>query len=198
MSLKTGELIELIQQAAGTFNKDIVSLVVCTVNSVDEDAFTCDCTPISGVAATQIPKVKLSAEANDGFSLIPKVDSTVVVANSTRNSYYVFMYSDIQKVKCYIDSSNYFEFDATSFRFNDGAHGGIAKTRVIELKLNALETQVNALKAVIAAILSAGSSSPGTSVTNGSLAAYFTGYNVTPITLTTQAELSNNKITHGS
>lgn len=191
-------LIESIQRAAGTYNKDIVSIIVCTVsdNSNADTDFTIDCTPISGEADTSIPKVKLNAEANDGFLIVPSIGSTVMVANSTRNGYYVYMYSDIDKVSCVIDGSNSYTFDKNGFVFNSGAFGGMAKTGVIAAKLDVLEGEVNTLKAVIAAILNAGASAPLIPVLQGTLAAFFSGYNVVPLTPTTQIEISDNKIKH--
>lgn len=187
---------ELIQQLAGTFNKDFVEMITCTVDSVDEDAFTCSCTPISGVANTNIPNVKLNAEANDGFTKIPAIGSTVVVANSTRNQYYVYMYSDIDAIVCIIDGQNSYRFDASGFVWNDGNFGGMAKTGVISTKLNTVETAANQLKTAVIAINSAASGSPGTPVTNAILAGFFASVLPALITLTTQAEISDNKIQH--
>ena len=96
-------LQDAVQMLAGTYNKDIVSLILCTVDKVND--FTIDCTPISGEATTQIPGVKLNSEANDGFMIVPKEGSTVLVATSSRNDYFTVMYSDIDKVVCVIDLS---------------------------------------------------------------------------------------------
>ncbi len=77
-------------------------------------------------------------------------------------------------------------------------YGGIPKAESITNKLNALETQENAFKTIVSAILAAGVSSPTTPVTNATLAALFTSFNITPITPTVQINLENEKIKHGN
>lgn len=153
---------DLVQKLAGTYNKDIVNLIVCTVNSVN--GFTCDCTPISGEATTTIEKVKLNAENNDGFLIVPKVDSTVIVANSNRNDYYVWMYSDIDKVVCVIDNNNSFEFSKDGFVWNGGQKGGLVNIEQQTTKINSRFTTIkNALASVFAGIDSSIASLGGTS-----------------------------------
>jgi hypothetical protein len=185
---------DLIQKMAGTYNKDIVSLILCNVDKVND--FTIDCTPISGQATTPIPGVKLNSEANDGFMIVPKVGSTVLVATSSRNDYFTIMYSDIDKVVCVIDNSNSYEFSSSGFVWNGGNFGGMAKTGIISTKLDTLEAEINNLKAVIAAIITAGTSLPMVPVLQGTLAAFFSGYNIVPLIPTTQIEISDNKIKH--
>lgn len=139
------QIVTAIQQAAGTFNRDIVSIVLCNVDSISDDGFTCDCTPIGGNADTQIPEVKLNAEANDGFLITPTIDSTILVASSTRNNYYVLMYSDIQKVTCVIDNDNSFEFSSAGFIWNGGSLGGLTKTLELKAQLDKLNAQLQAV-----------------------------------------------------
>lgn len=187
---------ELIQKLSGTFNKDFVQLMACTVNSVDPLAFTCQCTAISGDSATDITAVQLNAEANDGLIVFPAVGSTVIVANSTRNGYYVFMYSDITGVSCVIDGNNSYNFDSNGFVFNGGALGGIGKTSVISSQLNNVETAINQLKAAVILINAAASSSPSTPVTNATLAGFLAGISVVLLSLTTQPLISDTKVQH--
>lgn len=131
-----------VQKLADTFQKDIVSIFVCNVDSVDEDARTCDCTPISGDATTQIPGVQLMAEVNDGMLLIPEVDSTVIVALSTRNTAFVLMYSDLNTAKIITSELT---------QFNDGSFNGLAKVQELTQKLNILEADLNVLKTAFSA-----------------------------------------------
>ena len=51
---------------------------VCTVDSVDLTNLTCYCVPINGDA--DIQEVRLMANIDNGFLLIPEVDSVVVVS----------------------------------------------------------------------------------------------------------------------
>lgn len=129
------EIREAIEKISGTHLSDKVNIVVCTVDSINEDEFTCDVTPVSGDATTQIPGVQLNSEKNDGFTIIPKVGSTVIVAYSTRNNPFVLMFSDVEKVLAVQDQ----------WVFNDGSFGGLTKT--IELK-----TQLDKSNAVLDAI----------------------------------------------
>lgn len=155
---------ELIQQLAGTFNKDFVQIIACTVDSIDEDAFTCECTAITGNADTKISSVKLNTEANDGFTIIPAIGSSVLVANSTRNGYYVFMYSDIDKVICVIDNNNSYTFSSQGFVWNDGTFGGLINIVAQTTKLNLLVSQLQAQLTLIATGITGagGSYAPGT------------------------------------
>lgn len=199
MSLSATEKAQLregIQKLAGTFDRDFVSIFLANVDDVSASDRTIKVTPISGGSSAQISNVLISPEANDGVLMIPAIDSTVLIGTSVKNKYYVLMFSDVDKVICNIDANNYYEFSSSGFIWNGGAFGGIGKTGVIASKLNVQEAAENALKIIISAILSAGASSPGTPVTNGTLAAFFAGYNVVPITPTTQVEISDDKIKH--
>lgn len=117
-----------IQRLAGTYLKDIISIYACNVDSVDDGGRTCDCTPIGGDANTSLPGVLLCAENNNGFIIFPSVNSTVIVALSTRNTAFVLMYSDIDKVQ-----------------FMDGSLGGMVITPKLVTRLNDIENKVNAI-----------------------------------------------------
>lgn len=169
-----------IMKLAGTYLKDIVSIMPCNVDSVDQDNRVCDCTPIGGDAATQIPSVQLCAENDDGFLVFPKIGSTVIVGLSTRNTAFVIMYSGVSNIQML-----------------DGSLGGLAVTGVLAAKYNILETFANQLITAVIAINSAASGSPAAPVTNATLAAFLATIIPTLKTLTTQAEIENNLITQG-
>ncbi len=116
-----------VQKLAGTYLKDIVSILSCTVDSVDADNRVCDCTPIGGDATTSIPGVQLCAENNNGLVVFPKVGSTVIVAQSIRNNTFVMMFSDVDAIQ-----------------FMDGTFGGLVKIIDLTTKLNNLKTEVQA------------------------------------------------------
>lgn len=182
--MKDREIEESIQKLAGTYQKDIVSLKLCTVTSVDKESRTCECTPISGNADTTIPKVRLMAEANDGFLVLPKAGSTVMVALSSRGYAYVFMYSDIDEVNITIgEAGNYTSFDIKDGlqQFNDGSFGGMVKIVALTTKLNNLITQLTAQLGLIATGIAAG----GGSYTPGTLSTF------------NKIDYENIKITHG-
>lgn len=157
------QLKQAIQQLAGTHNKDDVMSFDCTVDSVSENDFECDVTAIGGTATTKIPSVRLAAEANDGFTLIPKVGSTVTVTITKNGLAYVSMFSDIDKVKAVINKTKIVMEDG-KITFNDGSFNGLIKIDSQTLKLNQLVDQLQAQLALIATGIAAGggSYSPGT------------------------------------
>jgi hypothetical protein len=159
-------------------NEDAYS-VVCRVDSIDLTEGTCYCIPVNG--DPDIQGVRLQAKKQTGFLIKPTIDSEVVVSFLSDSSAFISQYSTF-----------------TEMQLNGDANGGIAKTAVVRTKLNTLEAQENALKVIVAAIIAAGASSPSTPVTNGTLAAYFTTFNVTAIVPTTQAEISSTTVKHGN
>lgn len=133
---------EAVQQLAGTSLSDEVYIVVCSVESVNEDTRTCDCVAISGKAGVDIPGVQLMAEVDDGFLLIPAVESTVIVAYSKRNVPYITMFSEITKVLI-ITGDTTIEVKDGSIKLNDGTFGGLIKIEELINKINRLENKVN-------------------------------------------------------
>lgn len=170
-----------IQKLAGTFNRDIVSIILCSVDSVDETKRTCDCTPIGGDATTQIPSVQLMAEVNDGLLLLPKVGSSVVVGLSTKNNAFVLFYSDLDKIKIITSLT----------QFNDGGFGGLTKVEVLTQQLNKLEQDINTLKTAFSnwiVIPNDGGAALKT------ISSVWFGSQLTP---TKKTDLENTKVTHG-
>ncbi len=170
-----------IQKLAGTYLRDIVSIVVCTVDSVDFDNRECDCTPISGDADTQIPGVLLCSENNNGLVVSPKVGSTVIVAQSTRNTAFVIMYSDIDKVQ-----------------FMDGTFGGMIKLldpddteKGVLKKLNNIENKIDDLISAINGWV------PVPNDGGAALKAALTSWLATDLTLTVRGDIENELITQG-
>lgn len=90
---------EIIQELAGTHKRDWINILIATVTAVDYDTFTCTIRPISGISSVdedyKISGIQLNAEQNDGFILVPSVDSTVVVTYPTKTTPFVSMFSDI-------------------------------------------------------------------------------------------------------
>lgn len=165
--------VKVIQRLAGTYLKDIISIYPCTVDSVDSDNRVCDCTPIGGEADTQLPGVQLCAENNNGLVVFPTVGSTVIVALSTRNTAFILLYSDVDKVQ-----------------FMDGSYDGIVKVIDLTTKLNNLENAFNDH-------ITAYNEHTHIGVTVGSGVTGITTPDTTHLTPTTQNEIENNLITHG-
>ncbi len=177
MSNEKADLKTALQKLTGTFLRDFVHCIECTVKSVDEEAFTCDVTAIGGDAETEIPSVKLSAESNDGFLLVPKVNSTVLVTFTDKGIAYVCMFSDIEKIA-----------------FLDGSFGGI-------IKITDLTNEINSRFTILKAAMLAGFTATDTAIsalggTPGAVAAYNAA--IASFTNLNKTAYENTKIKHGT
>jgi hypothetical protein len=124
---------EAIQKIAGTFNKDNVTMVFCTVSSVDQASRTCNCTPISGNAETDLEDVLLLPEIDDGLLLIPAIGSTIIVAISIKSAPFVIMYSAIDRA---------FLITENGIQLQGGEYGGLVMAEPLIIALNALQTEL--------------------------------------------------------
>jgi hypothetical protein len=144
---------------------------VCTVDSVDLDNLTCYCIPINDDA--DITEVRLMANIDNGFLLIPEVNSIVVVSFLSDSSAYVSLVSKVSEIQ--LNGTNY---------------DGLVKVQELTDKLNNLENKLNDL-------ITACSSQVVTLAPSGTfpLASYFTS--VTPLIPTQQIEIENQKVKQG-
>jgi hypothetical protein len=99
---------------------------VCTVDSVDLVNLTCYCIPINDDA--DITEVRLMANIDNGFLLVPEVDSIVVVSFLSDSSAYVSLVSKVSEIQ--LNGTNY---------------DGLVKVQELTEKLNNLENLVNSL-----------------------------------------------------
>ncbi len=144
MSTKNRGLKEAMSQASGMFNRDIIAIMYCEVNSVDEDAKTCDCTPINGLSDADLPGVQLNAEANDGFTIYPEVGSTVIVGISKTNQAFLILAEDLSKITIVIGESTLTITDGL-FEFNGGSNDGLVLLGKLVTQMNKAENKVNDL-----------------------------------------------------
>jgi hypothetical protein len=192
MSGLNDELRKAIRQLAGTDNVDLVGSFDCTVTSVDEDAFTCDVEAIGSNATTEIPGVRLAAEENDGFTLIPAVGSTVTVVVTDRGLAYVSMFSDIDKVVVIIGSSK-MVIENGQITFNDGTFNGL-------IKIDNLTTEINNRYTILKSAILAGFTAADASITAlGGVAGAVTAYNgaIASFTNLNKTAYENTTIKHG-
>ncbi len=175
MSNYNRQIKEGIQRLAGTWGKDFVSIIDAEVISVDEAKRTAVVKPLSGDYDANIT-VNLLANPNDGFILIPSIESTVIVAMTNKNDYFVVQFSDIDKVRITIGN---FEILMTESELllGDGSYDGLVKVSDLVSKLNNIENKLNT-------IITWGASVTPPLVT-------------TPMVLTQQVELENTKIKQG-
>lgn len=97
---------------------------VCNVTDIDLIAGTCNCTPIDGSAI--LTNVRLNADYKDGFKLIPKLNSVVIVTLINNTTGYISMVSEVDEI--HLNGTN-----------NDG----IVKVNDLITKMNNLENLVN-------------------------------------------------------
>jgi len=70
---------------------------VCTVDSIDLDKLICYCIPLNGDA--DLVGVRLMANIDNGFLLIPELNSIVVVSFLSDSSAYVSLVSKVSEVQ---------------------------------------------------------------------------------------------------
>ena len=100
--------------------------VVCTVTSVDMDNATIQVKPIDGSA--KYLSVKLQTNPASGALYIPKVDSFVIVEQTSTSTAYVALWSELEEIV-----------------FFDGENKGMVKVSELVDKLNTVENKVNEL-----------------------------------------------------
>lgn len=188
------DIIYAIRKIAGMDGIKKAQLVMGTVTSVSDDETsndykTCNVDITLGDACQSITGVHLNASSNDGFTQFPAVNSDILIALMPDNSAYMVACEDIDKVICYIDSNNKFEFDSNGFIWNGGNNDGLVKVIQLTQKLNNLENKVNSIISIYNSHTHTASSF-GSPTTPPS--APVTG----TLTPTTQTEIQNNKIKH--
>jgi len=153
---------------------DVLYSVLCTVKSVDTTNNICDCEPIDGSA--DLLEVRLMAQNDTGFLIIPKTDSVVVVTMINKYTGYVAMFSEVEKI--YLNGDNY---------------DGLVKIGDLVDKLNNLENKVNSIINTYNThthpyvnVSTPATTSPSTSLVTGTL------------TPTQQTELENTTVVHGN
>lgn len=153
---------------------DVLYSVLCTVKSVDTTNNICDCEPIDGSA--DLLEVRLMAQNDTGFLIIPKVNSVVVVTMINKYTGYVAMFSEVEKI--YLNGDNY---------------DGLVKIGDLVDKLNNLENKVNSIINTYNThthpyvnVSTPATTSPSTSLVTGTL------------TPTQQTELENTTVVHGN
>jgi hypothetical protein len=141
---------------------------------------------------TQIPSVRLQAEVADGFLLIPKVDSTVLVGYTTRQEPFVLQFSEVDQVLVVVGQSTLEILKDGKIRLNDGSFGGLIKIHELQAQLNKTNSLLSALITVLkgAPIPEPGNGAPsalqlalGSAIASQSLGDY--------------SNIENEAITHG-
>jgi hypothetical protein len=202
------QIIESLQRITGTLLKDNVSIFSGIVDSVSEEKRTCTVTSINGQGAMTVENVQLMASVNDGFLLVPAIDSVVIVGYSTFNKPFICLFSNIEKVLLVAGENNasiqvdadglLFEIAETKIqisdgeiKLNDGSMGGLVKVIELTQKLNNLENKVNQL-------ITSFNSHVHTGVTTGAGSSAITPTPVSgTLVVTNRGDIENNKILQG-
>lgn len=147
--------------------------VLCTVKDVDTTNNICDCEPLDGGA--DLLEVRLMAQNETGFLIVPKVDSVVVVTMLNKYTGYVAMFSEVEEI-----------------RLNGDNYKGLVKVDDLVDKINGLENLVNniltTLKTTTIPLAPSG--------TYPFAPLYASLNNITPIT--TVSDLENTTVKHGN
>lgn len=163
----TRDLIDAIRNLVA---KDALVSVACTVSNVNTTDYTCDCSPVDGSA--DFKGVLLNADAKNGFVLVPKNDSVVVITMTSNVNAFVSMVSEVDTILMKGD-----------------AFGGLIKIDDLKTQYDA---NVTAIKAACVAAFTALSGLDGSASLNAFNAAAVAIQNLNKTTL------ENTKIKHGS
>lgn len=132
-------------------------------------------------------KENLPVFANQDQSGITYKDGTFVKYDRAAKKLTISCEGDVEVIK----STNINLTFSGKMKLNSGANSGVPMTPQAVTRLNLIESKLNQLITAVIAINTAGSGSPGTPVTNGSLAGLFTA--VTPPTALTQTVAADIK-----
>jgi hypothetical protein len=147
--------------------------IIATVVSVDGGAGTCEVAPLDGTA--NLSDIRLKPEAvNSVFYPVPTVGSVVLIELINDSEGFISMFSQCDSLK-----------------IMDGTLGGLIKIEDLVGKINALESDLNDLKAALSSWVPV--ASDGGLALKAGLAAYIAA----TITPTVRLDLENDKITHG-
>jgi hypothetical protein len=155
-------------------NESVYSIPCLIIKkSIDKTELICDCSPVNGDA--DLLGVRLMAEKNTGFLIIPKDESLVLVTMINKHTGYVAMFSEVEEIQ--LNGDNY---------------DGLVKINDLVNKLNALENLVNniltTLKATTIPLAPSGTYP---------FAPLYTAFsNIAPIT--SKNDLENQTVLHGN
>jgi hypothetical protein len=201
---KAGQIRDLVRKITGT-DRITFDFLPMKVKSVDGDLCVCL------LGELEIPGVRLVAIPDgsaDGLLITPKADSVVMVADLTAGNLrdlMVVQYTEIesisfhqgdttitadgQKITVKVGSSSA-ELTNGLIKFNDGNNAGLMISQKTAEKFNALENEINMLKAVFAGWVTVPQDG------GAALKVAVTAWAAQQITSTTAKELENDKMTH--
>lgn len=202
------KIAEIIKQLAKS-GIQTVSLI-CTVDSVDKDARTVDCTPLDESAPLLGVNLQANQESEVGVVVYPRVGSYVVVGFVAEGSAgVVLLTDDIESVEIAIgDDKTTAVLDEDGVRinvgdntsaelsndgivFNGGDNNGMVKIQELVDKINAIEDDLNSLKAVFSTAWTVAPNDGGAALKGAA-----TGWSNQKFVKTQKSELENTKVKH--
>lgn len=126
--------------------RQTVSLI-CTVDAVDKDARTVDCTPIDEGAPLLGVNLQANQESRFGVVIFPRVGSYVVVGFVADGSAgVVLMTDDVESIEMVVkDDNTSLKITEDGIVMNGGGLRGLVKIAELEDNLNQLKTYVESL-----------------------------------------------------
>lgn len=144
--------------------RQTVSLI-CTVDAVDKEARTVDCTPLDESAPMLGVNLQANQESKFGIVVYPRVGSYVVVGFVADGSAGVVLATDDiesieivvsdktsrvlideERVRIDVDQETSAELTKDGVVFNGGSLGGLVKVEELTDRLNTIENDINSLK----------------------------------------------------
>ena len=183
---------------------------VCTVDAVDEDARTVDCTPLDEGAPLVGVNLQANQESTFGVVAFPKVGSYVVVGfvadgaagvvllTDEVESVEVVISGDTARISAGKDGVRLLMGDDTSaeltkegITLNGGCFGGTVKVEQLTERINAIERDINDLKSVFSGWVAVPQDG------GAALSAAAAAWSATPLELTQRGDYENEKVKHG-
>ncbi|MDR2131024.1 MAG: hypothetical protein LBP56_07680 [Odoribacteraceae bacterium] len=159
----------------------------CTVDAVNEAARTVDCSPLDEGAPLVGVKLQANQGGEEGVVLFPAVGSHVVVSFIAPAVAVVILAERVDAIVLKVGGTTA-RVTGEGVEWNGGGLGGLVVAGKVAERLNALEQEVNALKAVLAAW------APVAQDGGASLKAAAATWAGSPLAPTTAAGISNDKI----
>jgi hypothetical protein len=133
MSSENRDILEAVQALAKTDQLSEFESIVCKASDINTTELTCTATPIDGTA--EFFDVRLNANSQKGFVLIPKNNSIIIICQTSETSAFVSMVSEVDQI--YLNGEN---------------NGGLVNVNDLTTKINQLVTQITSNFSAIAAI----------------------------------------------
>lgn len=139
--------------------------LICTVDAVDKEARTVDCTPLDESAPMLGVNLQANQESKFGIVVYPRVGSYVVVGFIANGSAGVVLATDDiesieivvsdktsrvlideERVRIDVDQETSAELTKDGVVLNGGSLGGLVKVEELTNRLNTIENDINSLK----------------------------------------------------